>query len=573
MTLHEIKRICMSSTLYTVIVFVALILPSPMNARDFIHIFTSKGAYETCEDLWFKCLVMNDSTFSLSDKYHTAFVEILNSADSVVWKEKYPVIKGECDGQIYVGDDWESGEYRMYVNTAGSVGKRDTLLTPKRLLIVKELPDVQNFASRYNGITYRSADSIVYGGIKPLNITIELDSAEYHTRSKVRAKIRVTNSDGTPVQARVALSVSDRLYRYALGEQDLLSHCIAVQEQHAGNPESFFEPILPDGAVSGFLKSRKKKGNPNLENQAINVFDFSNKTGNLNLILTDAAGHFEVPADVVSSLEWFILLKPLSAKEFKGELEIDAPFEMLKGIHSNSKDVSYPLIQFQKDEMEEKDSVDYNGRRIVRLDEVVVNGHAGRYPKRNKLLGYLDSISTLHGGAWTCGCHAGHNTTFLNDYIPGYTHHPNGSGQPRKRGVPVKGKDYELIKYSSETVQGTEIGHVEDIRHVIYSGPKYSEEELLRMNGLWKTKGYYPHHDFTIVGEEELSLGLDDNRNTLLWLPGVTTNSNGEYEFEFFTSDIISSFEIRCIGYGGPSKFGEVKSVLRVLKETESLQY
>ena len=193
------------------------------------------------------------------------------------------------------------------------------------------------------------------------------------------------------------------------------------------------------------------------------------------------------------------------------------------------------------------DTLDYSGRRIVRLDEVTVEGHAGRYPKRNKFLGYLDSISTLTGGAWTCGCHAGGNTTFLNDYIPGYTHHPNGSGQPRKRGVPVKGKDYELIKYSSETVQGTKIGHVEDIRHVIYPGPKYSEEELLRMNGLWKAKGYYPHHDFIQVDDDEISLGLEDNRNTLVWLPCSTTDENGELTLEFYTSDISSAFNI--IGY------------------------
>lgn len=58
-----------------------LIAPVIMPARDFVHIFTSKGIYETCEDMWFKCLVLNDSTFELSDKSHTAFVEILNAAD------------------------------------------------------------------------------------------------------------------------------------------------------------------------------------------------------------------------------------------------------------------------------------------------------------------------------------------------------------------------------------------------------------------------------------------------------------------------------------------------------------
>ncbi len=84
-----------------------------MSGRDFVHIFTSKGIYETCEDLWFKCLVIDDFDFSLSGKTQTAFVEIVNPSDSVVWKEKYPVVGGECDGHVYVGDDWKTGEYRF----------------------------------------------------------------------------------------------------------------------------------------------------------------------------------------------------------------------------------------------------------------------------------------------------------------------------------------------------------------------------------------------------------------------------------------------------------------------------
>lgn len=119
-------------------------------ARDFTHVFLSKGVYETCEDLWFKCLVLEDSTFRLSDKAHTAFVEVVNPNDSVVWKEKYPVVNGECDGQIYIGDDWKTGEYRMYVSTRNTLGSTDSVMFPKRILIVKELPEVQDLVSTWS---------------------------------------------------------------------------------------------------------------------------------------------------------------------------------------------------------------------------------------------------------------------------------------------------------------------------------------------------------------------------------------------------------------------------------------
>lgn len=511
-----------------------------LSARDFVHIFTSKGIYETCEDLWFKCIVLDGSSLELSDKSHTAFVEIVNPSDSVVWKEKYPIVNGECDGQVYVGDDWETGEYRMYVHTASSLGLNDTQLTPKKLLIVMELPESQAYATR-SARNEMILDSISYGKIRPLNITVELDSAEYHTRSKVCAKIKVTDASGAPVSTTIALSVYDQLYRYRPGELDLMSHGIAIQKQQGHAPRQREVAVLSDGPIAGFIKFRKKKNEMPLNNQFINLFDYSNTIGNLNIVATERDGRFEVPMDMAESLGWEVLMKPVSGRDMKPEIEISAPFAAISKVRRNTTDTYYPVLQKKSSYTLDNDTLDYSGRRTVRLDEVIVKGHAGRYPKRNKLLGYLDSISTITGAAWTCGCPAGGNTTFLNDYIPGYTHHPNGYGRPDKIGVPVKGKDYELIKYSG----GTTDDWVEDIRHVIYPGPKYSEEELLRKNGLWKAKGYYPHHDFIQVDEEELSLGLEDNRNTLVWLPCSTTDDNGELMLEFFTSDITSVFNIQ----------------------------
>lgn len=34
-----------------------MILPMESAARDFVHVFTSKGVYETCEDMWFKAVM------------------------------------------------------------------------------------------------------------------------------------------------------------------------------------------------------------------------------------------------------------------------------------------------------------------------------------------------------------------------------------------------------------------------------------------------------------------------------------------------------------------------------------
>lgn len=542
---------------------IALLTPA-MKGRDFVHIFTSKGIYETCEDLWFKCLVLDGHSFTLSDRSHTAFVEIVNPTDSVVWKEKYPVINGECDGHVYVGDDWPTGEYRMYVSTATTTGVEDSMLTPEKLLIVRELPEARNFVSAKDIESGPVVDSIPYGHLRPLNVAVETDSTDYAPRSKVRMKIRVTDANGMPQSAKIALCVYDRLYSYPKGELDLMSHCIAVRdcEQQAELPAG--NTLLPDGPARGYLKSQKRKSKGPLENQFISVFDYSDNMGNLNFLTTDENGLFEIPADIAASMGRDILLKPVSAMDMKPGIELEDPFALLAGVRARAKDVYYPgLRTASTDEALDDDSLDYTGRRTIRLKNLDVTGRAGRYPKRNKLMGYLDSISTPYGGAWVCGCpHGPEGMTYLNDYLDGYTHHPQGvSYSPKKRSRPVKGQTYAVIKYTG----GSPDDYLVDLKYVVYEGPKYSEEELLRMNGMWKAQGYYHGHGYENPDEEDMAMGLEDNRNTLLWLPDVATDSNGELVVEFPASDITSLFNIAGIAFttGGPA-IGQIRSRIYV---------
>lgn len=542
-------------------VLTVILSPLMMSGRDFVHVFTSKGIYETCEDLWFKCLVIDDSDFSLSGKTQTAFVEIVSPSDSVVWREKYPVAGGECDGHVYVGDDWETGEYRMYVNTSGSLGVGDSLMKPKRLLIVRELPEAQEYVTNKGNPFIQDVDSIEYGSIRPLNVTIELDSAEYHVRSRVRATVRVTDSDGNPVRAGLALSVYDRLYCYAPGDLDVLSHCLGVRESGAASSLQAGETVLPDGPVTGTMMSGKKKSRVPMENQFMTAFDYTGSMDNLNIVTTGTGGRFEVPVDMAVSLGRDILLKPVSGKDMKPVLEIDDSFAAIEGIRRKTKDKYYPVVRTVVPEETADDTLDYTGRRVVRLDELEVKGKAGRYPKRNKMLGYLDSISTNYGGAWVCGCGAGEGLTFLNDYIQGYTHHPGGEAyKPRKISKPIKGKTYVIIKYTGGKYPED---YILDIQKIQYNGPQYTEEELLKNNGLWKSIGYYPRHDFEGPDEAEMSLGLEDNRNTLLWLPKATTDDNGELTIEFYTSDIKSVFNVSCFVWN-ENCFGENKNSFKV---------
>ncbi len=528
------------------------ILSLPLWGRDCVHVFTSKGIYETSEDLWFKCIAFDDSTFLVSDRSHTAYVEIVDPSDSVVWREKYRMSNGMCDGQVYVGDDWKPGEYRMYVHTRGSLGRSDSVLFPKRLLVVRELPEAPDFLShakermQYVDI----ADTTDTGR---LNVTVTLDSTEYHTRSKVKATVRVTDSEGIPVRSVLAMSVADALYSYSLADVDIESQTYGILQDSVRTKNRGFEPFLSDGPVSGRLKSGRKKNTITFDGQYINVFDESAEKGAVNIISTGKDGYFEVSPDIGSSLGKKLLIKALVDEDLKPKLLFDEPFKEIDEIRLGANDRHFHIIE-KNEIIENEDTVDYFGRHTVRLDEVLVKGKKKYYSrkKKDKLMGYLDSIAISKGQAWVCcgkiinGEYVG---GWLNDYYPGYSHHPiddpyYSNTPPKNISIPERGKLYRMIKMRWD--QSMQCYTYELESWGMYEGPHYSDEDLLEMEGISRAVGYYPKRRFRYPSEEDLMFA-EDFRNTLVWLPRAQTDDNGEFSFEFPTSDIKSTFRISGI--------------------------
>ncbi len=528
-----------------------IVLFFPIWGRDHIHIFTSKGIYETSEDLWFKCIAFDDSTMLVSDRSHTAYLEIVDPNDSVVWREKYRMSGGMCDGHVYVGDDWKSGEYRMFVHTRSSLGREDTVMYPKRILIVRELPEAPAFISE-------AKERMQYIDIpdtarnEELHVIVTLDSAEYHTRSKVKATVKVADAEGNPVRTVVAMSVADALYTYPLADVDIESHAYGIMHDTVSASDSCFEPFLPDGVVSGHLRSGRKKNIIRLDGQYINIFDEKAEKGDVNIIATGNEGYFEVTPEIGSSLGKTLLLRPLTDEDLKPRLDIDNPFKDISDIRKSVTERNLSTMRRKSLENKLMDSIDYSGRHTVQLDEVLVKGKSKYYSRRkkDKLLSYLDSLAMSRESAWVCcgeiinGEYVG---GFLNDYLPGFCHHPlddphYSKTPPKNISVPEKGKLYKMIKMT--WVESMQSYTYELELWAVYAGPNYSDEDLFAMEGIIKSDGYYPKHRFKLPDEDELLLGMEDFRNTLLWLPRAQTDENGEFTVEFPTSDIKSTFRI-----------------------------
>lgn len=175
----------------------------------------------------------------------------------------------------------------------------------------------------------------------------------------------------------------------------------------------------------------------------------------------------------------------------------------------------------------------------ILLNEVTVTAK-GHKPFRDKMMGRLDSLTQMNlNNIWVCG-----SCGLLLNYKLGYEgHHAVNSCPAKSQSRPIDGHTYTIAKYEHFASNGNGVPfRVIDIQEVVYHAPQYSERELLRMNNLWRTKGYYGRREFYQPDEVDMQLSTPDARNTLLWAPSVITDGKGEAEVQFYCSDINTGF-------------------------------
>ena len=107
---------------------------------ELIYLQTSKGIYETGEDLWFKAYQFDAQSFGLSDRSKTLYLQMVDSEDSVVWREKYPIENGIVDGHVYVDEKLPEGDYSLEGYTRYSFCT-DTIgiLSGRKIRVVKNI--------------------------------------------------------------------------------------------------------------------------------------------------------------------------------------------------------------------------------------------------------------------------------------------------------------------------------------------------------------------------------------------------------------------------------------------------
>ena len=133
---------------------------------------------------------------------------------------------------------------------------------------------------------------------------------------------------------------------------------------------------------------------------------------------------------------------------------------------------------------------------------------------------------------------------YLNDYH-GYTHHPEDCFCPPSKVehlMPKRGEIYRVIKYVPGGRYLVDIDMNDPPHDIVYNGPQYTEEELLKKYGMSKAQGYYPRREFYEPDVFDLSPPTPDSRNSLQWKPAILTDENGKAEITFTASDVNTEF-------------------------------
>ncbi len=84
------------------------------NASDLVYLQTSKGIYETEEDVWFKAYVLDAQYFTPSTLSKTLFVQLIeDKTDQVVWENKYEIENGFVNGHLFLESSLPEGTYTL----------------------------------------------------------------------------------------------------------------------------------------------------------------------------------------------------------------------------------------------------------------------------------------------------------------------------------------------------------------------------------------------------------------------------------------------------------------------------
>lgn len=138
----------MKKLISSILLFLVALAGLAQEDCDVLYIQPSKEIYETGEDLWFKAYLMDCQTLALSERSQTLYLLLRSASGDVVWSEKYPLKGGRGDGHVYVGENWQLGEYHLEGYTRSSFTTDSTIaILPRRIMVVNRIAQMDSISA------------------------------------------------------------------------------------------------------------------------------------------------------------------------------------------------------------------------------------------------------------------------------------------------------------------------------------------------------------------------------------------------------------------------------------------
>lgn len=410
------------------------------------------------------------------------------------------------------------------------------------------------------------AERLLY--VKPdnrLTITAKLSQKSYGTKKKISLQIHAADEQGKPVIAQLGATGYDRIYHRPTEPNDIQTHYLLFTQlkgniydpgyyfdtTHTDRKEAMDLLLLTQGwrsyswseeelkrmenlvlsdSTSVELVALKKKTKSSL--QAVMLFDAEQQHSQLATL--DSCGSLQLSPEILK-LSGNIYIRHYGEKR-DFEWKVSDPFEQINKIKPRQK-INYPIEGIPANKQANEEDQSLLARGSIKLKVVDIQGKKTVF--RDKYIGQLDSLAKY--GGLTDRAHGG----WLNC--------PAGDGNER----PVEGKTYIVWTGPNPPTSHPFSFNSTNTKHIVYHYPQYTEEELLKINGLARVKGYYPKKEFYQPDYDKEQDLFPDYRNTLLWAPNIITDENGNATLEFFTSDINSTFYGVVEGISGNGILGK----------------
>lgn len=534
-----------------------------MQERVYLH--TDKPYYYGGEMIWFKGYLHYTVPELFDSLSRVLYVELINPEKKVVTTNILPIDSGRVAGNILLADTIKTGNYflRAYTQWMMNYPAEEFFVKPISILPLSTFVD-STAVKLKNDSTHR--------------ITVRTNANTYTTRSKMVVAIQVMSLSGQPLKSDFSVSVTDlsQVKRVA-GEKDILDNYYFKREQLNLTPPT--KPLRVELGIGFAGVFSNDKGKP----EKADLMVIQGKMEDMVTIGTDEVGYFWLNGfQFRDTVQFSFQAKNPKGKPY-GKVKLfprTAPkvdfteADLDLAIRSSTDPQRYKIDYHLSDDTRLLEEVTVSATVIddTRVKEGIVYGEADYTVKGEDLLnasggnivpalqGRVPGLQVvpfwdetgiqrykirIRGGSSTFGVGGTTEPLLLIDGVPimdgGFVADQIAAINPANvarvevitRADPrfgVRGTNGVIAVYTKQTDlffgnnQAVDPSKFQSLPVVGYSNP---------------AKFFSPDYE-----DPKEDHSQPDYRSTVFWAPWLSTKSDGNAQFEFFTSDLPTTYRI-----------------------------